>query len=155
MTGYTQNSILVYGDPEKIFDITNDVSNWANIFTEYEDVDILEKKGDYVKFLLKTRLDENGKSKQWISERTVDRRNLTVRAKRLDPAFPFIYMNINWEYEVLPHNSGVLMTWIQDFEVDPNCQHDTYDMESYLNRSTRAQMKAVKNSVEKLLSSNK
>ncbi|PRX23130.1 aromatase [Orenia metallireducens] len=151
MKGYTENSIIVEGNVKKIFNLSNNISKWPQLFTEYEKVDILEEKDGYIKFRLTKFPNQKGEVKSWVSERYIDKDNLTAKAKRLDPLYPFTYMHINWKYEVLPQNTGVLMKWIQEFELDEKCSWSSYRMESYLNHSTRIQMKAVKEAIEKEL----
>lgn len=154
MKGYTENSAIIFRNIDEVFDLTNNIEMWPQLFTEYEKAEVLEKTENYVKFKLTTHPDAKGRSKSWISERRIDKENLEIHAKRLDPMFPFKYMNITWTYEVLPKNVGVNMTWIQEFEVDENCPHDVYDMESYLNASSRVQIKDVKKAVERMLTDN-
>lgn len=146
MKGYVENSVVILGDSIKIFDLTNTLERWKELFTEYNSVEIIEKSDNEILFMLTTN---NGKS--WTSKRYINKEKMTVNAVRINPLFPFKEMNIFWKYEQLPQNVGVIMTWIQEFEVDPLCQHDTYDMESYLNRATREQMRAVKANVERIL----
>lgn len=146
MKGYTENNIVVLGNPNEIFDLTNDVKQWSELFDEYEKVDVLRHENNVIVFKLTT-----GTGKSWISERKVNRTSMMANAKRIEPLFPFKEMSITWKYEELPQEIGVIMTWIQEFEVDPKCSHDVYDMESYLNRTTRHEMKSVKQNVERIL----
>lgn len=146
MKGYTENKTVILGDALSVFRLTNDVKKWADLFSEYKVVDILEDKGNLIVFQLTTF---DGKS--WLSERKIDEQKMLATARRIRPMFPFTEMYITWKYEKLPNNIGVIMTWIQEFDVDPKCGHEVYDMESYINRSTRKQMKSVKNKVECLL----
>lgn len=151
MKGYTENSINVFRNIDKVFDLTNQIEMWPKLFTEYQAAEVLEKKDNYIKFRLMTHPDENGKVNSWVSERIIDKENFKVKAKRLEPLYPFTSMEIIWTYEPLPQNTGVNMTWIQEFEVDKSFPHDVYDMESFLNRGSREQMKAVKRAVETIL----
>lgn len=146
MKGYTENNIVILGDPTEIFDLTNDVERWNDLFDEYENIDVLKKEDNFIVFKLTTK-----ERKSWISERRTDRDKMEVKARRIEPLFPFKRMFITWKYEKMPHNLGVVMTWIQEFDVDPECNHDVYDMESYLNRMTRHEMKMVKQKVESIL----
>jgi len=146
MKGYIENNIVVLGDVKEIFQLTNDIERWPELFTEYENVQILERNDKGILFKL-TTID----GKSWTSRRVTKEQLMVAEAFRIHPKFPFLDMNIIWKYEKLPQNIGVVMTWIQKFDVDPGCGHDIYDMESYLNRSSRKQMKAVKQNVERLL----
>ncbi len=146
MSGYTENNIIIIGEPEKIFDLTNNIERWPELFTEYKEAKILEKNKSEILFKLTTKDGKN-----WMSKRSIDSTKMEANAKRIEPMFPFKKMDIKWKYEKLPQDLGIIMTWIQDFEVDPLCKHDTYDMESYLNRTSRIQMKEVKLNVERIL----
>jgi aromatase len=149
MRGYVENSIVILGDAESIFKLTNNIERWPDLFSEYKKVKIIENRGNEILFELET---VNGK--KWQSKRTVDCVSMSAKAERVNLKTPFVDMQIRWEYEKLPKNIGVIMTWIQEFIVEPNCGHDTYDMESYLNKSSQKQMKVVKHNVESVLNGN-
>jgi aromatase len=151
MKGRTENSVVVYGDAERIFELTNRIELWPELFTEYESTEVLEREGHYLKFRLTMFPEEDGKVKSWVSERTVDTSKREARAKRLEPMYPFASMDIHWTYEPLPQGLGVIMTWIQEFEPHENFPFDVYRMESHLNHNTRIQLKAVKQAVEERL----
>ena len=148
MPGHTENSIVVLRDVDTVFDLTNDIALWTELFTEYEESEVIERHGDTVVFRLKTFADNDRPSRQWTSRRRIDKAGLRADAERLTPTFPFAFMKIRWTYEVLPRDVGVVMTWIQDFEVHPDCPFSNEQMESFLNRNTRLQMRSVKERVE-------
>lgn len=148
MPGYTENRVLIYRDYDHVFDLTNNISLWPQLFTEYKTARVLEEKGNYIKFELTTFATENKPSKTWVSERFLDKINHSATAERLTPKFPFSYMKIRWEYEVIEKTPAVLMTWIQEFDIDPACPFSVEQMESYLNKNTYQQIKSVKNKVE-------
>lgn len=77
MWGHTENSILIDAPLEVVWDSTNDVRSWPNLFSEYAAVDVLAEDGDTVRFRLTMRPDEAGQVWSWVSERTVDRVNRT------------------------------------------------------------------------------
>ena len=60
----------------------------------------------------------NEEGQTWRSWRILDFQERVAIAQRGTPKFPFLYMHLTWLYE--PVENGVLMTWIQDFEADPN-----------------------------------
>lgn len=151
MKGRTENSIVVYGDSNQIFDLTNRIELWPELFTEYERVEVLEQEENFVKFRLTMFPEKDGTIKSWVSERRVDKSKWEARAQRLDPLYPFAKMDIHWTYELLPHGLGVIMTWVQEFEPHEKFPFDVYRMESHLNLSTRIQMKVVKKAVEERL----
>jgi aromatase len=148
VAGYTENNIVVLRDYDTVVDLTNQIELWPRLFTEYAAAEVLERDGDVVVFRLTTHPEENRPSRTWTSRRRLDRAAGEAIAERLPPCFPFSSMKIRWTYERLPQGVGVVMTWIQEFEVDPKCPWNTEQMESFLNRNTRVQMKSVKKAVE-------
>lgn len=148
MSGYTENKIVIYRDYNHVFDLSNRVDLWPRLFTEYETSEVLIQKDNYVKFRLTTFPEADRASRSWISERKIKKQEALAEATRLDPIFPFSYMRIRWEYEKLPNDIGVVMTWIQDFDVHPDCKVSVEKMESFLNNNTRIQMNSVKKNIE-------
>jgi aromatase len=149
MTGYTENRIVVLRDFDHVFDLTNNIELWPQLFTEYKTAKILEKNADSIKFELTTHPEGDRPSRTWTSIRYINKQNRTAHAQRLDPTFPFAYMKIRWEYEKLPSDQAVIMTWMQEFDVHPDCQFTVQQMEAFLNRNTHKQLRAVKENVEK------
>ncbi|TCW38978.1 aromatase [Laceyella sacchari] len=142
-----ENSIIVERDFDTTFDLTNDIELWTKLFTEYKEAKVLEKNGNEVLFQLTTYPEGERPSRTWVSRRIIDKENKQAIAERLDPKFPFKYMNIRWSYEVLSPNQ-VKMTWMQEFEVDPGCPISEEKMTHFLNQNTKIQMSAVKEKVE-------
>ena len=71
--GHVDNSVLIDADFDLVWDVTNDVEHWPELFTEYASAEILERDGDTVRFRLTMHPDENGTAWSWVSERTLDR----------------------------------------------------------------------------------
>lgn len=149
MPGYTENRVIIHRDYDHTFDLTNRIDLWPQLFTEYKEAEILEQRPDYVKFRLTTFPEQGRPSRSWISERFLDKENFQATASRLDPIFPFTYMHIRWEYETMPSDKAVVMTWIQEFDVHPDCQFSVEQMENFLNKNTYKQLRAVKQNVER------
>jgi hypothetical protein len=142
--GYVENQITILGDCEKIFEYTNDVLNWSELFDEYETVKVLLKTENEVTFTLRHK---NGN--EWTSKRITNRSKMKVRGKRMTSMFPFSKMDIYWFYEKLPSEIGCTMCWIQIFNLDESfAEHEVYRMESFLNKNTRKEMKRIKNILE-------
>lgn len=148
MPGITENNIVVLRDFDTVFDLTNRVELWTELFTEYEEATVLSRSGNELTFRLKTFPEGERPSRTWVSKRLVDKKNRRAEAERIDPTFPFAHMRIRWTYEPLPGDVGTVMTWTQEFEVHPECPYSNEQMESFLNRNTRVQMKHVKAKVE-------
>lgn len=148
MSGYTENRIVILRDFGHVFDLTNHIELWPKLFTEYQAATVLDKTGDTITFQLTTHPENDRPSRTWTSVRQINKKDGIATAERLSPTFPFAYMRIRWEYEKIV-NEAVVMTWMQEFDVHPDCQFTVAQMESFLNRNTHKQLRAVKENVEK------
>lgn len=140
--GKTVNEITIQAAFDIVFDLSNNIKEWPNLFKEYESTKILEERHNYIKFCLTKK--EGGVS--WISERYLDKENKVIHAHRLDPVFPFKFMSLKWDYE--PDGDQTKMTWIQEFQVDPASCHTEKEMEDHLNAATKEEMKRMKEAIE-------
>nr|WP_203690593.1 SRPBCC family protein [Streptomyces sp. SID12488] len=147
VAGHTENSITVDAPLDLVWDITNDIENWPRLFTEYSSLEVLSREGDTTAFRLTMYPDDNGKVWSWVSERTVDRANRTVRARRVETG-PFAHMNILWEYSELP--GGTQMRWTQDFAMKPDAPVDDDWMTDNINRNSRTQMALIRDRIEQV-----
>ena len=147
MAGHTENSITIDAPLDLVWDITNDIENWPRLFTEYSSLEVLSREGDTTAFRLTMYPDDNGKVWSWVSERTVDRVNRTVRARRVETG-PFAHMNILWEYTELP--GGTQMRWTQDFAMKPDAPVDDEWMTDNINRNSRTQMALIRDRIEQV-----
>ncbi|MBL7489805.1 SRPBCC family protein [Frankia sp. AgB1.9] len=147
MNGHTDNSIYVDADLESVFRLTNDLTTWPQLFTEYASVEILEARDNTFKFRLTMHPDENGQVWSWVSERTVDPVNHRVRAYRVETG-PFEFMHIEWTY--LAEGAGTRMRWVQDFRMKPTAPVDTAGMVVRINTNTPREQASIKEKVEKL-----
>ncbi|MFF5703493.1 SRPBCC family protein [Streptomyces sp. NPDC012794] len=145
MPGHTDNEIVVKAPVDVVWDVTNDLPNWPKLFSEYASVEILEKAGDTTRFRLAMHPDENGVVWSWVSERTVDRAGLTVKARRVETG-PFAHMNIHWEYGEVP--GGTRMRWVQDFAMKPDAPIDDVGMTDRINLNSRIQMELIRDKIE-------
>src|SRR5205814_7476225 len=98
MAARTDNSVVISAPLDLVWEITNDVENWTDLFTEYSEAKILERNGNTILFRLSMHPDENGKVWSWVSERTSDPETHTVKSHRVETG-PFEHMNIEWYYE--------------------------------------------------------
>ncbi|NEA70963.1 SRPBCC family protein [Streptomyces sp. SID13588] len=145
MAGHTDNEIVINAPIDEVWETTNDVVNWPDLFSEYAKAEILEQDGHTVTFRLTMHPDDEGRVWSWVSERTPDPVTRTVRAHRVETG-PFEFMNIYWEYTETPE--GVRMRWVQDFHTKPQAPADDAGMTEHLNRNTAIQMKLIKDKVE-------
>ncbi|MFE6869409.1 SRPBCC family protein [Kitasatospora sp. NPDC057692] len=146
MPGHTDNEIVIAAPLDLVWEITNDLENWPQLFSEYASVEVLEREGDRVRFRLTMHPDEDGKVWSWVSERTTDRTELAVSARRVEPG-PFEFMDIRWEYAEVP--AGTRMRWVQDFAMKPTAPVDDAGMVNHINRNSRIQLQLIREKVEK------
>lgn len=146
MAGHTDNSIVIDAPLDLVWERTNDVASWPELFSEYASAEILSADEDgTVEFRLTMHPDEDGNVWSWVSRRTPDPATRTVRAHRVETG-PFEYMNIYWEYT--QQEDGVRMRWVQDFRMKPQAPVDDAAMTAHLNRNTAVQMDLIKRKVE-------
>ncbi|MBO8192099.1 SRPBCC family protein [Streptomyces oryzae] len=150
MAGHTDNSIVIDAPMDLVWDMTNDLKSWPNLFSEYAAVEVLEENdsehGREIVFRLTMHPDEDGNAWSWVSKRVPDPAKRQVRAHRVETG-PFEYMNIYWEY--LPEGDGVKMRWVQDFHMKEAAPVTDDGMTEHLNRNTAIQMKLIKEKIEK------
>ncbi|MBP2327290.1 aromatase [Kibdelosporangium banguiense] len=145
MAGHTDNEIIIDAPMDLVWDMTNDIESWTDLFSEYAEAKILRRQDDTIVFRLALHPDENGTVWSWVSARTPDPATRTVRSQRVETG-PFKYMWIYWEY--LPADGHVRMRWVQDFEMKPQAPVDDKVMQDNLNRNTAVQMRLIKDKVE-------
>jgi quercetin dioxygenase-like cupin family protein/ribosome-associated toxin RatA of RatAB toxin-antitoxin module len=145
MAGHTEQSIIIDAPFQLVWDMTNDVSSWPGLFTEYACAEVIERQGDTVTFRLTMHPDEEGKTWSWVSQREMDLARREVRARRIETG-PFEYMNIRWTYA--QEAGGVRMTWIQDFQMKPSAPATDQQMTDRLNSASPIQLKVIKDRVE-------
>lgn len=141
----TDNQIVIAAPMDLVWDMTNDVESWPELFSEYAAAEILERDGATLRFRLTLNPDENGQVWSWVSERTPDPDNRTVRARRIETG-PFVYMDLFWEYHEV--DAGTHMRWVQEFAVRPDMPFDDSAMAERLNTNTRREMRRIKQLVE-------
>jgi quercetin dioxygenase-like cupin family protein/ribosome-associated toxin RatA of RatAB toxin-antitoxin module len=145
MPGHTENTIRIAAPLPLVWEMTNDVANWTNLFTEYAKAEVLEQNGNIVRFRLTLHPDEEDRVWSWVSERVMDPENRTVTARRIETG-PFEYMNIRWTYE--EEGDATRMTWIQDFAMRPTAPVDDAGMTDRINKNSPVQMGIIARRVE-------
>ncbi|MBJ6639231.1 SRPBCC family protein [Streptomyces sp. DHE7-1] len=146
MAGHTQNEITIAAPLDLVWDMTNDLEKWPQLFSEYASVEILSQEGRKTTFRLTMHPDENGTVWSWVSEREPDRKTRTVKARRVETG-PFAHMDILWEYEEVP--AGTRMVWTQDFAMKPDAPVDDDWMTDNINRNSKVQMALIREKIEK------
>lgn len=145
MAGHTDNTAVIGAPMALVWQMTNDVPSWPELFSEYATAEVIERDGDTVKFRLTMHPDDEGRVWSWVSERTADPDTKTVRSHRVETG-PFEYMKIKWEYREV--DGGVEMRWVQDFHMKPEAPADDDAMAGHINRNSLIQMKRIKEIVE-------
>ena len=141
--GHTCNSIIINAPYEKIFDISNDITRWTELFgTEYKKSEVVKKEGNRITFRL---TDEDDKT--WQSFRLLYKEHYFAYAQRETPLFPFKYMKIIWVYT--PKPGGVEMAWIQHFEMDEKAKFNDTQVEGFINDGSQHNLKIFKSIIEK------
>lgn len=146
MPGRTENAIVINAPMALVWDLTNDVTRWPELFTEYASATVLERRGETVRFRLTMHPDENGTAWSWVSERTPDASTRTVRSERIETGI-FEYMKLFWRYTELAEG-GVELRWVQEFSMKPSAPVDDRGAEQHLNRQTALEMANIKKVVE-------
>ncbi len=142
--GHTCNSITIDAPYELVFDISNHIERWTELFgDEYVKADVLSREGNRIEFRL---TDKDGNS--WTSFRLLFKEHNFAYAQKNEPTFPFKYMKIIWLYT--PMADGIKMTWIQDFEMDPKFEKFTEEqIVGFVNEHSTHNMKIFKEVIEK------
>ncbi|MEU4445197.1 SRPBCC family protein [Actinosynnema sp. NPDC050801] len=145
MVGHTENEIVIDAPMDLVWERTNDVESWPDLFSEYSSAQVLERDGNRVLFRLTMHPDANGNVWSWVSERIADPATRTVTARRVTTG-PFERMDIRWTYEQV--DGGVRMRWTQDFAMKPDAPVDDAAMTKHINDNSRVQMALIKQKVE-------
>ncbi|GAA2411514.1 SRPBCC family protein [Actinomadura vinacea] len=147
MTGdwRTDNAIVINAPMDLVWDMTNDVASWPDLFDEYAAAEILHREGDTVRFRLTMHPDADGNAWSWVSERTADKAARSVRAHRVETGW-FEYMNLLWEYREVP--GGVELRWRQDFRMKPGSPVDLAAMTARINANSPVQLRLIRNRIE-------
>ena len=141
--GHTCNSIIINASYDLIFEISNDIPRWTELFgSEYKKAEIVEKKDNKITFRL---TDDEGKS--WVSWRLLFKDKFFTYSERHEPKFPFKYMKIIWLYTQKPE--GMELTWIQHFEMDDKAKFNDEQVEGFINKHSKDNLKIFKDVIEK------
>jgi aromatase len=145
IVGHTNNSILIDANIDFVWDMTNQIESWPQLFTEYAKIEILGRHDNTVRFRATTRPDGSGTVSSWVVERTADRTTRRAVARYLEPG-SFEYMNIEWIYTA--EGRGTRMRWIQDFRMRPDAPISDMAMTNRINANTRVHMSTIREKIE-------
>jgi aromatase len=145
MSGHTESSIRIEAPFPLVWDMTNDLERWPELFSEYAQVEILDRRGSTVRFRLTMHPDEQNRVWSWVSERTPDVATRSVAAHRVETG-PFEYMAIEWRYN--DEGDATRMTWVQDFAMRPDAPVDDTGMVERITANSKIQMELIRRKVE-------
>lgn len=141
--GHTVNSVIINAPYEKIFDISNDITRWTELFGgEYKKSEVVKKEGNKITFKL---TDDEGRS--WQSWRLLFKDKYLAYAEREEPKFPFKFMKIIWLYT--PRQNGIELTWIQHFEMDEKAKFNDSQVEGFINKHSKDNLNIFKAVIER------
>ena len=109
-------SIFIKGTPDEVFALTNDIPRWTELYTNMAQARVisLERDGRFGKLVFELT---NKEGRTWRAWRILDYTDLVAMSRRDAPSFPYVFHHLTWRYE--PAEGGTLMTWTDDFEMDP------------------------------------
>jgi len=141
--GHTCNSIVINAPYEKVFQVSNDIPRWTELFGgEYKAAEIVKKEANKITFRL---TDDEARS--WQSWRLLFKDKYFTYSEREEPKFPFKFMKIIWLYT--PKAGGIEMTWIQHFEMDEKAKFNDSQVEGFINKHSQDNLKIFKEKIEK------
>ena len=146
MAAHTENEIVIDAPMDLVWDMTNDLERWPQLFSEYASVEVLEQRGRKTTFRLTMHPDENGTVWSWMSEREPVPETRTVTARRVETG-PFEFMEIFWSYHEVP--GGTRMRWVQDFAMKPGAPVDDAGMTARINANSAVQLELIRDKIEK------
>ncbi len=141
--GHTCNSIIINAPYDLIFDISNTIPRWTELFGgEYKEAIVVKKEKNKITFKL---TDKEGRT--WQSFRLLFKENYLAYAEREEPKFPFEFMKIIWLYT--PKPEGIELTWIQHFKMDCKAAFTDEQVEGFINQHSKENLKIFKAVIEK------
>jgi aromatase len=155
--GHTCNSIIINAPYDLVFEISNDIPRWTELFgSEYKKAEIVKKEDNKITFRL---TDDEDKS--WISWRLLFKDKFFTYSERQEPKFPFKYMKIVWLYTPKPDGVALVtgsqttglcpveLTWIQHFEMDEKAKFNDEQVEGFINKHSKDNLLIFKKVIEK------
>ncbi|WP_067975229.1 SRPBCC family protein [Nocardiopsis trehalosi] len=140
-----EHAIVIDAPMGLIWDMTNDVESWPDLFLGYADVEILERRGATTVVRLTREPLPDGTVQQWTSERTADPVARTVRTRRLDPA-PYMFFHLLWTYRAMP--SGVELRCRAEYAFPPGATAADVAATAAIDRRGHQQMFVLRDRIE-------
>lgn len=140
--GHTCNSIIINAPYGKVFDVSNDIDRWKELFDEYKESVITQREANQITFRL-----TNQEGQSWQSWRLLFKDKKFCYAEREEPKFPFQYMKLIWLYREV--EAGTEMTWIQHFTMDAKAKFNDEQVEGFINKHSKDNLLRMKEIIEK------
>ena len=80
-----ENEIWIDKDIDSVFDITNQIERWKDLFQEYQESTVLSTEGNRTRFRLSKHPAKEENTKSWISERFIHKEIYTLEPFTVDP----------------------------------------------------------------------
>ncbi|MEU3019743.1 SRPBCC family protein [Nocardiopsis sp. NPDC007018] len=138
-------SVVIDAPYDLVWEVTNDVASWPDLFPGHASVDVIHREGDTVRFRITKHPDEQGRVMTWVSDRTTYQDAGEARAVRVETG-PFDYMHLNWIYEDRPE--GVGLTWHYQFTSKPGAPYDDARMREHFDESAPRELAGIRDTLE-------
>jgi aromatase len=147
MAAHTDNDVIIQAPRQFVWERMMDIESWPDLFSEYAKAEVIEEKGNWVRFRLTTHPDPDyeGQVWSWVSERDADPDSYSSKSRRIETG-PFDHMSIEWYFEEA--DGGTRMRWVQDFAMKPDAPADDATAQDYMNKNTKEQMRIIKERLE-------
>lgn len=111
----SQSTIVIRASRESIFESASDLSRWPAILPHYRYIRYLERGND--RHVVKMAAHRDGLPISWVSEQTIDRKNLEIHFHHLK-AFTK-GMGVVWSFEDTPEGTLVRIVHHLQFRIRP------------------------------------
>jgi acyl carrier protein/carbon monoxide dehydrogenase subunit G len=146
MTRRTKNTIRITAPIDRVWDFTNDVANWRDIFPRFSDIDVTRLGEDEFELGIRTYPNEQGKVLEWRSHRIHDRANRTVTVSRIDESI-FVHVRMVITYRTVGDMTE--LHWAHEFDMKPDSHLTNEQMTEHFNENDRMTLSRIKTMVEK------
>lgn len=146
MTACNHASIVIDAPPDLVWDMTNDVGSWPQLFPDYAATDVVGHDGDSVRVRITMRPDERGVSHGWTVERRSDRDAGTATMSQVE-GHAFEHMTVHWTYHPA-EGGGVRLSWVHEFAVADGMRYDDQAMVGVLQRTVPVQLSHIRDRIE-------
>ncbi|WP_159943630.1 MULTISPECIES: SRPBCC family protein [unclassified Nocardiopsis] len=144
--GHMEHSVVIDAPYELVWERTNDVASWPELFSRHSSVEILHQEGNTTRFRV-VKQDDQGRVWSWVSERTVDPAEGKAWSHR-GQLEGFEYVKIHWDFEAVPE--GTRLTWSHHFVLKPDAPFTEEQVVAKYQRDLPIEMEEIKNKIEEI-----